>query len=284
MPEALKLMYILAHPDDETLGSGGVLAKYAAQGVETYLITATRGEGGWRGTPEQDPGPQAVGEIRERELMCAAQALGIHEVYLLGYIDGHLAEADHQEVVARIVPYLRAVCPQVVVTFDPFGVYGHTDHIAIAQSTVAAVVQAANPHYQVENDLPTHQVDKLYYHAESENTLAAFQAAMGEMQYSVNGQPRGMVGWKEWAATTRIDTTGYWEQVVEAVRCHASQQLNPDGIAALPQHSNRRAILLRNYYRVFSLVNGGSEIEDDLFAGLRQSESQPPTGSDDRSR
>ena len=79
MREPLRLMCVLAHPDDEALGNGGTLAKYAAEGVETYLVTATRGERGWQGDARDDPGPHALGAIREAELLAAARVLGIQE-------------------------------------------------------------------------------------------------------------------------------------------------------------------------------------------------------------
>src|SRR5579859_299068 len=115
--EPLRLMAILAHPDDESMGVGGVLAKYGAEGVETYLVTATRGEYGWQGVPAPDPGPDALGKLREQELMAAAKVLGLREVCLLDYIDGHLDDAPPAEVIAKLVGHLRRVRPQVVVTF-----------------------------------------------------------------------------------------------------------------------------------------------------------------------
>jgi len=85
MPEQLRLMCVLAHPDDESLGNGGTLAKYAAEGVATYLVTATRGERGWPGAAHENPGPAALGAIREAELRAAAEVLGIQEVNFLDY-------------------------------------------------------------------------------------------------------------------------------------------------------------------------------------------------------
>ncbi len=76
----LRLMCILAHPDDESLGTGGTLARYAAEGIETYVITATRGQRGWFGPPEENPGLAALGQLREAELRAAAQALGRQRV------------------------------------------------------------------------------------------------------------------------------------------------------------------------------------------------------------
>ena len=87
-----KLMAVLAHPDDESLGVGGTLAKYASEGIKVFLLTATRGDAGrFRGLPQDDPrhpGPVELAKIREAELRSAASVLGIHEVSILDYHDG----------------------------------------------------------------------------------------------------------------------------------------------------------------------------------------------------
>lgn len=118
----LRLMAVLAHPDDESLGLGGVLAKYAAEGVATYLVTATRGEGG-RYHEHRDgpghPGRERLGEIRESEVRCAAQELGVRDLWLLGYKDGGLDEADPRAIVSEIAGRIREARPQVVLTFPP---------------------------------------------------------------------------------------------------------------------------------------------------------------------
>ena len=116
MPNQLTLMCILAHPDDESLGNGGILAKYSAEGVKTYLLTATRGESGWFGEPGEYPGPEALGRIREHELRSAASVLGLQDVSFLDYRDGELDQAEPAEVIARIVTCIRLVRPHVVVT------------------------------------------------------------------------------------------------------------------------------------------------------------------------
>src|SRR5437667_3183570 len=136
MAERLKLMSVLAHPDDESLGTGGTLARYAAEGVETYLVTATRGERGW-GDPATYPGLAELGRIRTAELQAAAAVLGLREVAFLDYIDGDVDQADPAEVVARLVAPIRRIRPQVVLTFGPDGSYGHPDHIAISQGAAA---------------------------------------------------------------------------------------------------------------------------------------------------
>ena len=129
----LKLMCILAHPDDESLGTGGILARYAAEGVHTSVITATRGQRGWQGDEDYYPGPAALGQTREAELRAAADVLGVQELILLDYMDGDLDQVEWQTAVAQIAHHIRRIQPQVVVTFDPYGAYGHPDHIALAR-------------------------------------------------------------------------------------------------------------------------------------------------------
>ena len=127
----LRLMCVLAHPDDESLGTGGVLAKYSREGVETFVVTATRGERGRFDDKGTSPGPAIVGQTREAELRAAARELGVQEVSLLDYLDGELDRVDAAEASEKIASHIRRVRPHVVVTFDPFGAYGHPDHIAI---------------------------------------------------------------------------------------------------------------------------------------------------------
>src|SRR5262249_20331306 len=132
------------HPDDESLGVGATLARYAAEGVEVTLITATRGQRGWFGDPAENPGLDALGQVRESELRAAAAELGVRELVMLDYVDGEFDQADPEEVTCELVAHLRRVRPQVVVTFGPDGGYGHPDHIAISQLTSAAIVRAAD--------------------------------------------------------------------------------------------------------------------------------------------
>lgn len=271
MTEPLKLMCVLAHPDDESLGNGGMLARYAAEGVETYLLTATRGQRGWFGDPEDYPGPEALGCTRERELYAAAEVLGLQDVVLLDYVDGELDQADPAEVIAQIVAHLRRVRPHVVVTFDPSGAYGHPDHIAICQFATAAVAGAADPDY-ASGDAPAHRVAKLYYMAETEAALAAYEAAFGDLVMQVDGEERRTAGWEAWAITTRIDTSDCWREVWRAVECHRSQLPGYQALQELPEEQRRSLWSSQAYYRALSFVNGGRELETDLFEGLKSSE------------
>src|SRR3954471_21331319 len=157
-----RLMCVLAHPDDESLGMGGALAKYAAEEVETYVVTATKGERGRSGSKEPLT-LEAVGHLRDSELRAAAAVLGVREVSFLGYCDGALDRANPTEAIGRIVAQLRRVKPQVVLTFAPDGAYGHPDYIAICQFTTAAVICAADGNYQDPDAQASHRVSKLYY-------------------------------------------------------------------------------------------------------------------------
>ena len=223
MTKKLRLMCVFAHPDDESLGNGGVLAKYAAEGIETYLVTATRGERGWFGSQEEYPGLKALGKIREAELYAAAEVLGLRRVDFLDYIDGDLDQAPPQEAIAKIVGHLRRVKPQVVLTFGPDGSYGHPDHIAISQFTTAATVRAADPTFVDAELLAPHCVSKLYYMAVTRELLEVYQSVFGDLVMHVDGIERRGIGWPEWAVTTSINAQAYLSTVRRAVRCHDSQ-------------------------------------------------------------
>lgn len=271
MADRLRLMCVLAHPDDESLGVGGTLARYAAEGVATSLVMATRGERGWTGDPAANPGLSALGTLRAAELQAAARVLGLGRVDFLDYVDGELDQAEPAEVIGKIAACLRAVRPQVVVTFGPEGGYGHPDHIAICQFTTAAVMLAgANgslPDVHL-SDAP-HQVSKLYYKVWTAAEGAAYQAVFGDLIMPVDGVARGGAPWPDWAITTRLDTARYWPTVWQAIICHQSQLTNYAALAALPPEHHQALWGSQGFYRALSLVNGGRAVEDDLFAGLR---------------
>ena len=267
--DRLRLMFVLAHPDDETLGMGGAIARYAAEGVETYLVTATRGEKGWFGAPEAYPGPEALGRIREAELRAAAGVLGLRDVHFLDYIDGELDEADHDEAIGKIVQRIREVRPHVVATFAHDGLYGHPDHIAISQFTTAAVVAAADPTYPAGGSVP-HRVAKLYYRAMHNDDVARYERAFGELVMEIDGIERRSPGWEPWVITTHVDAQDHWRRVWQAVQQHRSQLPAYERLRELPEDFHRDMWGKQTYYRVFSTVNGGRALETDFFAGLRQ--------------
>jgi len=194
MADTLKLLAVFPHPDDESLGLGGTLAKYSAEGVETYLVCATRGERGWTGPEDQAPGLDAMGKIREIELKNAAQHLGLTEVRLLNYIDGEVDRANAAKIIADIVSQIRRIKPQVIVTFSLDGIYGHPDHIALAQFTSAAIVCAAAGGYQDPQKQSAHRVSKHYYMVDTKAMVEELKQAIGGLSMEIDGVERKHVG------------------------------------------------------------------------------------------
>jgi len=167
------LLSVLAHPDDESFGMGGTLAKYAASGVEVHLICATRGEAG-EVDPEYLDGYSSIADLRVHELNCAVKALGIEPVHLLDYRDSGMTGSDAngnpralikaplEKVAGEIADIIREIKPQVIVTFDPIGGYRHPDHIYIHQAATRAFDLAGDPQYKSSS--PPFQASRLFYH------------------------------------------------------------------------------------------------------------------------
>ena len=168
------MLSVLAHPDDETFGTGGTLAYYARRGVKVYLVCATRGEVG-----DVDDkfmaGYQTIAERRESELRCAAGVLGLSGVFFLGYRDSGmpgsvdnnhpnaLVAQPQDKVAAEVAHYIRKLQPDVVITFDPIGGYRHPDHIAIHNATNQAFDLAADAAFQDPEALAPFRAARLYY-------------------------------------------------------------------------------------------------------------------------
>jgi LmbE family N-acetylglucosaminyl deacetylase len=269
MGEALKLLCVLAHPDDESLGLGGTLVHYAAQGVQTYVVTATRGERGWTGPQRDYPGERELARTREAELRAAAEVLGLREVTFLDYLGGELDQADPLEAVEKITGHLRRIRPEVVVTFGPDGAYGHPDHIAICQLTTAAVLCAADAKYKGAIDRDPHRVAKLYYLVDTKDYVARLSEVVGEIGMRVDGVRRQLVGWEDWVVSARIDVSAHWRTVWRAILCHESQLATLGRVFDMPEEILRDLLRCNTYYRAMSLVNAGRQVENDLLCGLR---------------
>lgn len=166
------ILAVLAHPDDESFGMGATLALYSQRGVAVHLICGTRGEAG-EVDAELLTGYSSVADLREYELRCAAQKLGLKEVHFLDYRDSGmkgsadnnhpnaLANTPQDEVAEKIARLMRQIKPQVVLTFSPNGGYGHPDHIAIQRATLQAFHLSGDPTFNC--DLLAWKPDKLYY-------------------------------------------------------------------------------------------------------------------------
>lgn len=269
MTDTLKLLAVFPHPDDETLGMGSTLAHYAAEGVETYLVCATRGEHGWFDSEGPNPGLAGLGRIREKELRCAAEHLGLHEVNFLDYVDGDVDRADPEEVIGKLVRHIRRIQPQVVVTFSPDGAYGHPDHIALSQLTTAALLCAADGNFADADLQPPHRASKFYYMVDSLDVVSMVKETIGGICMDVDGVTRCHVGWEDWQITTRLDNHPFVDRVQKAMLCHKSQLPGYKALVEASFSELTRLFGTGYFYRAFSLVNGGRKSETDLFEGLR---------------
>lgn len=267
MKDNMRLMCILAHPDDESLGVGGTLARYASEGVETSIVCATRGERGRFGDVKDKPAPEIIGQVRELELRAAAKELGVKEVHFLDYLDADLDKADPKEAVSKIVGHIRRFKPQVAISFGPDGGYGHPDHIAISQFATAAIVCAADANY--ESSTAAHRVDKMYYLAWTFGKWQAYTEAFRDLKITVDDTERRAIPWPDWEITTAIDTAAHWEAVWRAVQCHKTQLTIYEKLQHLSPDNHKMLWGTQEYYRVFSTVNGGRTRESDLFEGIR---------------
>jgi LmbE family N-acetylglucosaminyl deacetylase len=279
------LLAVFAHPDDESFGIGGTLAKYAAEGVRVALTCATLGEAGEIndasvGTVEE------LAEIRERELRCACEVLGVSELHLLGYRDSGMAgspdnedpraliQADPTEVVGKIVRVIRQVRPQVVVTFEEGGGYGHPDHMAIHRHTVAAFQAAGDASQYPEHlamGLEPHRPQKLYFTALPRRFfrgLIRHLKALGFDPDRISDFDWESMGVPDEMCTTEIDVSAYVDVKQQAFRCHRSQ-LSPDSpFSLIPLDIQQEFMSVECFSLAGSQLEARQKPEADLFAGI----------------
>ena len=204
------ILVVFAHPDDESFGLAGTVAKYTKKGVPVDLITATKGEKGTRlGVPEGVP----TGVAREAELRASGKIMGLRNISFLGYIDGELDKADSTEVAKKIKEIIERVHPEVLITFGPDGITGHPDHIAAGKAATSAFNELA---------AAGRGPRKLYY-----VTLPAGAFPPGEDE--------GLFTRPDSEVTTEIDITDYLKLKIRAVSAHRSQGDVADFVEMLQQ-------------------------------------------------
>jgi mycothiol conjugate amidase Mca len=285
----LTLMLVHAHPDDECLATGGVLARYAAEGIRSVLVIATGGEEGEIVVPALDtPENKArLREIRDGELACAAAHLKVGVLERLGYRDSGMAGseanqhpaslhmADRDEAAARVVALVRRYRPDVLVSYDERGGYGHPDHIACHLATVAAFEAAGDPaRYPQAGDpwAPT----KLYYTAFPRGRLLRAWALMRE-----RGLPTPLdkpdfdvarFTVEDARVTTQVPIQAFLDQKRKAIACHVTQIDHEGPFFALPDDIALELFGYEYFIRAAAglpLPTAADAPEDDLFAGLR---------------
>jgi len=155
------ILFVFAHPDDESFSGAGTAMKYAAAGVRSVLVTATRGERGKAGDPPICA-PDDLPACRERELREAGRIIGFDELHILDYRDRELAEAPPDDIRRSLVSVIRRVRPSVVATFDPNGFNRHPDHVAISRFASDAITASADPRWHPDAGQP-HVVPRLVW-------------------------------------------------------------------------------------------------------------------------
>jgi mycothiol conjugate amidase Mca len=287
MTERLTLMAVHAHPDDECMSTGGVLARYAREGLRTVLVTATRGEEGEVLDPELNPEEvkPKLGDVRVAELACACQHLGVEEWHVLGYRDSGmvgweandhpdcLAQADLQEATGRLVRLIRSLRPHVLTCYDEQGGYGHPDHIQVHRLTVAAFHAAGDAAQYPELGLAPWQPQKLYYTAYPRSYILRRYEIMRAMGAEVPSDrpdfdPNQVWGTPDDIITTRVDIRDFIMHKMSALRCHRTQ-IAPDWWFLRMSHEILREMFSQEcFIRVASHVPVKAH-EEDLFTGLR---------------
>ena len=265
------LMCVHAHPDDEAISTGGILARYAAEGFETILVTCTNGELGDApdGAKPGQPGhtEQAIVALRRSELETSCAVLGVGHLELLGYHDSGMMgwpqndapkafwHADLDEAAGRLSQLMARYRPQVVVTYDEKGFYGHPDHIQANRVTVAAIERSEIP-------------DKLYYTAVPKSAIPRFAEMLearglevpSEIEDAPFGTPDEEIG-------AIIDCAGFTRAKYASLSAHASQAENIFFLS-LGEEVFGEVFSEEAFVRARDRT-GQTGLEHDLFSGLR---------------
>jgi LmbE family N-acetylglucosaminyl deacetylase len=271
---ALKLMAVFAHPDDEAFGMGGTLSKYAAAGYDVFLVTATRGEAGEIAEPARGVASKAnLPDVREQELRCACQTYGIHPPHFLDYLDGQLTIVHQGQAVGKLVRILREIRPQVVVSYGPDGIYGHYDHIAVHRWTTIALKLAADrscfPDI-VSDTCQTHAVSKLYYNVLPQEQADEWTKKDPLAGVMMDGVPFPFVGWKREDITTVIDVSAYARLKLTGLLCHQTQISRAGPFGQDPEDVLRAPYFQKEHFVLaHSTVGWPSDVENDLFGGVK---------------
>jgi mycothiol S-conjugate amidase len=276
------LLGIFAHPDDESFGPGGTLARYAAQGKQVHVIIATDGIAGSVEDPNTVNGHVTLAQARARELSNAAVALGVSSIWSLPYRDSGMrnsADNEHpdalirqplEQTVEETLGYFIRLRPHVVITHDPFGGYGHPDHIRVCEATTAAFYLARR-HFADNTDYRGPQ--KLYYTAFDKRILKVMIRLMPYWGQDPTALGRNkdinLVEISRWHTPvhTRVNVEPYLLHKLAASRAHVSQYSGgPTWIRILPQLLRQRFLATESYTRAFPAPP--AKIERDLFAGV----------------
>jgi LmbE family N-acetylglucosaminyl deacetylase len=281
MADRRSLLGIFAHPDDESFGPGGTLARYAAEGAAVHVIIATDGIAGSVEDPAHVKDHETLAQVRSAELSNAAVALGITSIWSLPYRDSGMRgtpDNDHPDALIQqpmerlteeILGYIARLQPQVIVTHDPYGGYGHPDHVRVCEATTAAFHRTR----QVRPGVGPGGPQKLYYTAFDKRFLKLMVQVMPWMGQDPTAIGRNkdinLVEISQWETPihAQVDVSHYLPQKSAASRAHASQYSGgPTFIRVLPSFMRRRFLGFDTFSRAYPAPNG--RVERDLFAGV----------------
>lgn len=278
------LLGVFAHPDDESFGPGATLARYAVQGADVHIVIATDGIAGSVGDPSYLDNHDSLAQVRSAELANAIVALGATSVWSLPYRDSGMRGSPDNEnpaaliqqpvaqVVDEMLGYLRRLRPDVVITHDPYGGYGHPDHIRVCEAVTAA--------FHVTRGETAHQPDagwrgpqKLYYTAFPKDLIRFFlrvgQLMGRDMTRFGRNQDINLVEIAQWdtPVTCRVDVEAYLPMKDRASVAHASQYSGgPSWVRAIPGPLRQRFVRYETFTRAFPAPGAG--LETDLLDGL----------------
>jgi N-acetyl-1-D-myo-inositol-2-amino-2-deoxy-alpha-D-glucopyranoside deacetylase len=266
------LVFVHAHPDDEALSTGGTIARYADEGAQVCLVTCTNGElGEIAEVPELGSLEQIrdrLGEVRASELEEACRILGEVDVRMLGYHDSGMdgtesnkdpkvfMNQDLDEAAEKIAAVVREVRPQVVVTYNDYGFYGHPDHIRAHEATLRALDLAAD----------THEVSKLYYTAFPKSLMqAAREVDLGDDSERFTEEEIERISTDDALVTAAIDVSAYLDKKFKALEAHRTQRGTTEWVLNMP--AEYRALAFGTEYYVLAKGKRTNERgwESDLF-------------------
>lgn len=277
------ILAVLAHPDDESFGLGGTLARYADEGADVHIAIATDGVAGSVAEGYEDDLASLV-KVRTREVTAAVDVLG-GTLHMLGYRDsGYIGDPanehpqafiniDENIPTAAVVALIRALRPQVVITHDETGGYFHPDHIQCWKITTAAFFSTGDPDQYPQDGLAPYQAQRLYYSAFPNRMVKLFTTLMRlrgkdptrmgrnkDIDFTKLGIPRNKLH-------AHINYRPYWDLKKLASSQHPSQGGGTSNSRALPERIQRRFLASEYFIRAYPPVADG-HIERDFFEGI----------------
>jgi LmbE family N-acetylglucosaminyl deacetylase len=275
------MLACFAHPDDEAFPVGGALATYAVRGVEIRLVTATSGEVG----DIRQPGlatRETLGTVRRSELARAVQTLGLKGHVVLGYRDSGMAgsepnshprafiNASADEVVQRLVEEIRQFRPHVVLTFEPGGLYGHPDHIAISRHTTKAFRRASDPAsfpQQLADGTKPYAPARLFYSARPKGFRMemALQLRGAGVDFPLPTPERALEGTPVEDIHFEMNVSGQLEAKMACILCHQTQVAPDWPYDKVPREVAASILGREHYIRAFPPVHSGEKVPADFF-------------------